>query len=116
MKSPRYPSDVEGVGTRDRKNIRLGISVSCHLGLITSGHLGLVMCEYERGSARTNKITCNKHKPVPHKKTREMGAIYFKCCKHRLTDKELVMLVIYCVSHSMLDQAGKLFMSDETVR
>ena len=74
------------------------------------------MCEYERRSAQTNKITCNKHKPVPHKKTREMGAIYFKRRKHRLTDKELVMLCIDCVSHSMLDQAGKLFMCDETVR
>ena len=93
MKSSRYPSDVEGVGIRDRKNTRLGIVVSCHLGLVTSCHLGLVMCEYERGSARTNKITCNKHKPVPHKKTREMGAIYFKRRKHRLTDKELVITV-----------------------
>ena len=47
---------------------------------------------------------------------REMGAIYFKRRKHRLTDKDLVMLCIDCVSHSMLDQAGKLFMCDETVR
>ena len=74
------------------------------------------MCEYERGSARTNKITCNKHKTAPHKKTREMGAIYFKRRKHRLTDKELVMLCIDCVSHSRLYQARKLFMCDETIR
>ena len=116
MKSPRYPSDVEGVGIGDRKNTRLGILVSCHLGLVASCHLGLVMCEYERGSARTNKIICKKHKPIPHKKTREMGAIYFKRRKHRLTDKELAMLCNDCVSRSMLDRAEKLFMCNETIR
>ena len=52
----------------------------------------------------------------PIKRTREMGAIYFKRHKHIITDEELVMLCTDCVSHSMLDQAGKLFMCDETVR
>ena len=103
MKSSRYPSDVEGVGIRDRKNTRLGIVVSCHLGLVTPCHLGLVMCEYERGLAQTNKIRCTKHTPVPHKKTTEMGAIYIKRRKHIFTDRESVMLCIDCLPHSMLD-------------
>ena len=72
---------------------------------------------YERESARTNKITCNKYKHVhTPQKTREMGAIYFKRRRHKITNEELVMLCTDCVSHSMLDQAWKLFMCDETVQ
>ena len=108
MKPSKYPSDVEGVGIRGKENTWVGIVVPCHLGI--------VMCMCERKSARTSKTTCSKYEPVPHRKTREMGAIYFKRRKHRLTDKELAMLCNDCVSHSMLDQAGKLFMCDETVR
>ena len=107
MKSSKYLSDVEGVGIRGREITWFGIVVPCHLGL--------VMCTYEQGSARNDKTACNKHKSVHHKRTREVGTIYFKRRKHRITNEELVMFYTDCVSHSMLDQAGKLFMCDETV-
>ena len=102
MKFSKYPSDVEGVGIRGKENTCVGIVVPCHLGI--------VMCMCERKSARTSKTTCSKYEPVPHRKTREMGAINFKRRRHRIINKELVMLCPDCVSHSMLDQAGKLFM------
>ena len=108
MKFSKYPSDVEGVGIRGKENAWVGIVLPCHLGI--------VMCTYERESARTNKTTCNKHKHVPHKRTREKGAMYFKRRRHRITNEELAMLCTDCVSYLMLNQAGKLFMCDETVQ
>ena len=106
MKSSKYLSDVEGVGIRGREITWFGIVVPCHLGI--------VMCTYEQESVRINKTTCNKHKPVPHKRTREKGAMHFKRRRHRITNEELLMLCTDYVSHLMLDQAGKLFMCDET--
>ena len=111
MKSSKYPSDVEGVGIRGKENTWFGIVVPCQLGI--------VMCMYgakiKEWRARSDKTSCSKHKPTPHKKTRKMGAIYFKRRRHMITSGELVMLCTDCVFHSMLDQAGKLFMCDETV-
>ena len=63
--------------------------------------LGIFKCIYEQDSttslhsatsmmekwrATTGKTSCNKRKPIPHKKTREMGAIYFKRRRHRSTN------------------------------
>jgi len=108
MKFSKYLSDVEDVGIRGKENIWVETVVPCHLGIF--------LCMCERESARTSKTTCNKYEPVPRRKTREMGAIYFKRCRHRIINEELVMIYPDCVSHSMVDQAGKLFMCDETVR
>ena len=108
MKSLKYPYVVEVAGIRGKKNTWFGIVLPCHVGI--------VVCMYEWESARTNKTTWNKHEHVPHKRTRENGAIHFKCRRHRITSEELAMICTDCVSHSMLDQGGKLFMCDESVQ
>ena len=90
MKPSKYPSDLEGVGIRGKENIWIQIVVPCQLGifkcmyvqeLTTSPHSAKV----KEWRATSDKTSCNKRKPTPHKKTGEMGTIYFKRRRHRST-------------------------------
>lgn len=90
MKPLKYPSDVEGVGIRGKENTWMEVVIPCQLGifkcmceqnLTTSPH----SAEAEEWRTTTNKKLCSKRKPIPHKTTREMGAIYFKRRRHRST-------------------------------
>ena len=91
MKPSKYPSDVESVGIRGKENTWMEIVVPCKLGIFkcklkrnstTSPHSAKV----KEWRATINKTLGNKRKPTPHKKTREMGAVYFKRRQHKSID------------------------------
>ena len=78
----------ESADIRGKENAWMEVVVPCQLGVF--------MCKLEQNSttskqnakakewiATTDNTLCNKRKPTPHKKTREMDAIYFKRRLHK---------------------------------